>query len=385
MAALVVTAEQKAAAETGADEFIQALQQGADQAGAGDTISIDATIAAASGGALAAMKNAIKAAILVSTRNIIRASASLFGVVKLSSAPVGDPTALNIEEVDTTPGAGKVPRADGSGLLDAWVTPPAGVLTDQQFGGFPVPYIDFEDATFPPPTETILGTSIAFTNPSPVYGGFAWIRGSADLTGFGAPAGFGSHGGQGFMYNGNRNVDSFDSSIRMTVTLAYGGYISFWYRTGSETSFDYARIYVNGGNVLNRSGADTGWVHYTSGLLAAGSHDIDFNYHKDTSASNNGDAFIVDDITVEYDWNTWNEMPDDRVRGDITGTIGTDGNPTFTLVRYPTPIRSLRLYKSGILLVQGVHYTLSGGTITFISGFIPTVGDVLQAVYKFTY
>lgn len=62
------------------------------------------------------------------------ASASVAGVTKLSSDPSSpcNPVALNAEEVSTTPGPNKVPRAGPTGVLDpGWVT-----------GGGPSPVID---------------------------------------------------------------------------------------------------------------------------------------------------------------------------------------------------------------------------------------------------
>lgn len=69
----------------------------------------------------------------------------------------------------------------------------------------------------------------------------------------------------------------------------------------------------------------------------------------------------------------WDETP--------TGTV--DGsNDTFTLAGTPDPVGSLNLYRNGLLMDPGVDYTLSGGTITFLSGSIPDTGDVLLATYQ---
>ena len=64
-----------------------------------------------------------------------------------------------------------------------------------------------------------------------------------------------------------------------------------------------------------------------------------------------------------------------------TGT--TDGsNLTFKLAFTPTPSISLKLYKNGMLLRQSADYTLSGATITFVSGSTPRSGDALSAFYR---
>ena len=71
---------------------------------------------------------------------------------------------------------------------------------------------------------------------------------------------------------------------------------------------------------------------------------------------------------------TDNEIP--------AGTI--DGlNVAFTLAAAPSPAASLKIYKNGVLLVQGADYTLSGSNITFASTNVtPQVGDALLANYR---
>jgi hypothetical protein len=62
------------------------------------------------------------------------------------------------------------------------------------------------------------------------------------------------------------------------------------------------------------------------------------------------------------------------------GTI--DGmNTTFTLLNPPSG-SSLSLYLNGLYLTAGFDYTLSGNTITFVSGAQPQVGDQLIASYR---
>lgn len=57
-------------------------------------------------------------------------------------------------------------------------------------------------------------------------------------------------------------------------------------------------------------------------------------------------------------------------------------NTSFTLAAAPSPATSLSLYRNGLLLRQGVGYTLSGSTITFLDGSIPLANDILQAWYR---
>lgn len=60
--------------------------------------------------------------------------------------------------------------------------------------------------------------------------------------------------------------------------------------------------------------------------------------------------------------------------GTVNGT-----NPTFTLTVIPA---SLLLFRNGVLQDEGVDYTLVSQTITFMSGAIPQVGDILIAYYQ---
>ena len=63
------------------------------------------------------------------------------------------------------------------------------------------------------------------------------------------------------------------------------------------------------------------------------------------------------------------------------GTV--DGvNAAFTLAATPAPAASLRLYRNGLLQKEGVDFTLSGNTVSFLSGAVPQPGDILLAYYR---
>jgi hypothetical protein len=64
-----------------------------------------------------------------------------------------------------------------------------------------------------------------------------------------------------------------------------------------------------------------------------------------------------------------------------TGTINSV-NATFAIAQAPVPTASLVLTRNGIVLFQSVDYTLSGTSITFLSGAIPVTGDALRASYR---
>ena len=65
-----------------------------------------------------------------------------------------------------------------------------------------------------------------------------------------------------------------------------------------------------------------------------------------------------------------------------SGTI--DGvNDTFTLTYLPSPAISLQLFKNGQLLYKDVAYTLTSQNIVMAADYIPQVGDLLRASYRF--
>lgn len=91
----------------------------------------------------------------------------------------------------------------------------------------------------------------------------------------------------------------------------------------------------------------------------------------DFNIANIGGATIVPAAGTAAEYN---EAP--------SGTI--DGvNLAFTLTNTPNPTNSLLLFLSGILLIQGLHYTLSTKTITFVSGYQPVSGQTLWANYQY--
>lgn len=66
--------------------------------------------------------------------------------------------------------------------------------------------------------------------------------------------------------------------------------------------------------------------------------------------------------------------------GTITGAC--DGsNLTFVLSHTPYTAFSLKLYRNGALLIQGVDYTLATATITMTVA--PTSNQVLNATYEY--
>ncbi|MCX6611782.1 MAG: hypothetical protein NTW74_13130 [Acidobacteria bacterium] len=57
-------------------------------------------------------------------------------------------------------------------------------------------------------------------------------------------------------------------------------------------------------------------------------------------------------------------------------------NLVFTLAAAPNPLASLELNRNGLRLSPSVDFTITGNTITFVSGAQPQVGDILRATYR---
>lgn len=64
-----------------------------------------------------------------------------------------------------------------------------------------------------------------------------------------------------------------------------------------------------------------------------------------------------------------------------TGAVDGSNN-VFTLSGSPSPTVSLQVFRNGILQRTGVDYSLTGATVTFLSGAIPQSGDVVQTYYR---
>jgi hypothetical protein len=70
------------------------------------------------------------------------------------------------------------------------------------------------------------------------------------------------------------------------------------------------------------------------------------------------------------------------VDGESPGGAIDGSNNTFTLVNTPSPAGSLELYRNGLLQKSGLDFSITGSTITFLTGATPQPGDMLLAFYR---
>ena len=98
--------------------------------------------------------------------------------------------------------------------------------------------------------------------------------------------------------SGNRGVASSTSAIETTLGLAADGYIAFdalCMGEGTNTAWDKCIFYIDGEAQFTYGAHIAGWNHYAYNV-SAGSHTFKWEYQKDNSVNNRGDAFFVDNI-----------------------------------------------------------------------------------------
>ncbi len=71
-----------------------------------------------------------------------------------------------------------------------------------------------------------------------------------------------------------------------------------------------------------------------------------------------------------------------QVHGEIPAGTINGSNAKFTVQNLPSPSTSVALYKNGVRQHAGIDYSLSGSTITFMTGSIPVTGDSLLVDYQ---
>jgi hypothetical protein len=70
------------------------------------------------------------------------------------------------------------------------------------------------------------------------------------------------------------------------------------------------------------------------------------------------------------------------VDGETPSGLINGSNKVFTLANVPSPPTSLALYRNGLLLKDGVDYTLSAEVINFATAAEPQTGDLLSCSYR---
>jgi hypothetical protein len=90
-------------------------------------------------------------------------------------------------------------------------------------------------------------------------------------------------------------------------------------------------------------------------------------------------AIEIDPVPTTTSTQTGPSFADEETpAGAINGV-----NTAFSLAHTPNPAASLLLVLNGLVLKQGLDYSLSGAAITFSSAALPQQGDTLLAFYRY--
>jgi hypothetical protein len=85
-----------------------------------------------------------------------------------------------------------------------------------------------------------------------------------------------------------------ESVMELSAYVVSAANLSFWYKVGSEGTYDFLRFYLDGSELLAASGA-VGWTE-VSYMIPAGQHTFSWAYEKDGSVSTDPDMSWIDDI-----------------------------------------------------------------------------------------
>ncbi|MEE4244811.1 MAG: PKD domain-containing protein [Kangiellaceae bacterium] len=131
-------------------------------------------------------------------------------------------------------------------------------------------------------------------------------------------------------YEGGSSIQSGDiaddqeSSIEVThnFTEATGNFIAFASKVSSESGYDFLNFYIDGEQVLARSGEADWATHYFA--VEPGSHTFRWSYRKDESVSNGSDAAWIDGVTGIPVTASGNTGGGDSGGGNTGGDTGGD-------------------------------------------------------------
>ena len=101
--------------------------------------------------------------------------------------------------------------------------------------------------------------------------------------------------------SGNTGIHSSTSVLTATVTVPYGGALSFLYKAwgeGTSTLWDVCRFYIDDEAQLILGAYDnTDWETFTV-EIPEGTHTLKWSYTKDGSVNNEGDYFAIDNVCL---------------------------------------------------------------------------------------
>ena len=157
-----------------------------------------------------------------------------------------------------------------------------------------------------------------------------------------------------------RIVDGLLKVQLAPTTLTNKVYYSVKYSSGGRILF--TEIWAVSPNVATLKLRDVRAVLLPGGFVSAPNNSGGTSGGGGLVIGENGTGAFVDE-----------EIP----AGLINGT-----NTVFTIAGTPNPAASLKIIRNGIQLSSSIDYTLTGTTISFVSGAQPQTGDLLRASYR---
>jgi len=169
------------------------------------------------------------------------------------------------------------------------------------------------------------------------------------------------------VHQGLRSARAGDFSdggtTELTRTLSCSD-VSFWYQVSSESGWDFFRFYVDDAVVHSDSGTGGGWTQYMT-TLDPGTHELKWEYSKDSNTTHGSDTVWIDDIRITADNTTWTDI----VSATPVGATSASWTPNSEGSDYKARVRSVL---GGGLYGQ---WDESASTFEVGPGQIPTVSE----------
>jgi hypothetical protein len=157
-----------------------------------------------------------------------------------------------------------------------------------------------------PTTQFQVQQSSNYGQTGPTTDGFeSGTLGSAYTSGGNAPWFVTTGSPHAGTYSARAGAITHSQTTWMTCT-AQAGPISFWHKVSSEGGYDWFNFYIDGAQILHKSGT-VSWTQYTT-TLAAGTHTLKWEYTKDAGVSGGADTVWIDDLTLTGDATTWTDI-----------------------------------------------------------------------------
>lgn len=149
-----------------------------------------------------------------------------------------------------------------------------------------------------------------------------------------------------FRSESNYNIANASAELKVTIFCDDVFPFSFKVRNDSETGYDYINVYLDGSNIQSMMN-DSSWKDISL-TLAAGTHEITVNYHKDGSANNGTDRGyfaikreIMGSLNEEIPWTeyVYKYITTSTHEETVTTIVPTTVERTRTVVNYHTEIQ----------------------------------------------